>query len=57
MRSGVAASRGAFDPEITMTRYFKLASLRLLRVGGAKASTQGQTFGNDLEEEIVRYKA
>lgn len=40
-----------------MTRFLALASLRLLRMGGAKASTQGQTFGNDLEEEIVRYKA
>jgi hypothetical protein len=46
-----------FNPEIIMTRFFKLASLRLLRMGGAKASTQGPTFGNDLEDEIVRYQA
>lgn len=38
-----------------MFRLFKLSPLRLLSLGGAKASTQGPIAGEQLEEEFVPY--
>ena len=37
-----------------MIRFF--TSIRLLKMGGAKACTLGPSLGDFLEDEIVRYK-
>lgn len=38
-----------------MTRLLKLCSIRLLRLGGAKASTHGPIAGEQLEDFLVPY--
>ena len=39
-----------------MIRFFKHSSLRLLKMGGAKACTLGPNAGNVVEELFILYK-
>jgi hypothetical protein len=45
----------ANDLEVTMTNLLNLQSFRLLAVGGAKASTNDDSGGPDIEHDQVRY--